>query len=151
MADPFDELFNKQSRPVRRHIQVRLTVDDDGNPVLETVEGEAIDLSSDGSIDTTRIVPDRFYHCGCNASHPMGGRCAVSGCVHISCARCFGRCALCMLPICLEHSRSVVPKENQHVRLCPKCFDDYRRQHRVRRVIRGLLRPFIVFDDKGGG
>ena len=150
MTNFFDQFFNRNSRPVRRRIRMRLTVDDNGNPCLETIDGETIDLSPDGSIDTTQVVPDRFYHCGCTATQSMGGQCAVPGCVQVSCARCFGRCGSCLLPLCPEHSRVIEMQMNQPIRLCPSCFEETRRRCRRRRIARCLLRPFIEFDDRQG-
>ena len=134
MPNLFDLLFGHGARPVRRRARLRPTVDADGKPVIETVHGELIALSQDGSIDTVEILPDRFYHCGCNAQEKMGGQCAEPGCRMVSCARCFGRCSLCLLPTCLPHTRLLELGHQQPVRLCRVCYSALSRRRRVHRA-----------------
>ena len=146
MANVFDILFGKGAKPVRRDAQLRMTVDADGKEVIETVAGQSFTLSQDGSIDRVSVVPDRFYHCGCNAEQPMGGRCAEGGCRRVSCHRCYGRCNSCQKPLCLEHSVFLVGPGQQRIRLCHRCEDENKRRRRLIRAGRALLSPFVRFD-----
>ncbi len=141
--DIFEILFGKSAKPVRRRIQFRQTVDADGNTVMEMVDGESISLSQDGSIDSASVQQDRFYHCGCNAERPMGGRCGVPGCRRVSCEQCHGRCSLCAKPLCLEHSRFAEAERQENVRLCISCHANLARKRRIGAIVKGVLSPFV--------
>jgi len=136
-----DVLLGNGVKSVRTKTQLRVTVDREGNPIIEPVAAESITLSDEGSIDTTTVVQDRFYHCGCSAEVTMGGRCAEPGCGRVSCVRCFGRCNVCSKPICLEHSIPAVSQSGAVTRLCRHCYDAIARK----RVLRAVLSPFVVF------
>jgi hypothetical protein len=144
MPNLFDIIFGRGAAPVRRNLQFRATVDHDGNPVIETVEGESISLSPEGSVDRTVVTPDRFYHCGCNAQNPLGGRCGEPGCGRVSCSRCFSRCSECHKPLCLEHVRTF-ENNTQRRFVCRQCYGALRR----RQLVRGLVSPFITLDERG--
>jgi len=144
--DIFDILFGKGAKPVRRKIQFRQTVDADGNPAMEVIGGESISLSQDGSIDSASVQQDQFYHCGCNAEHPMGGRCGVPGCGRVSCEQCHGRCSFCAKPLCLEHSRFAEIEHQKNVRLCPACHSSLIRKRRIGAIVKGTLSPFIKIE-----
>ncbi len=146
MKHLFDVLFAKGSRPVRRDVNLRMTVDSDGRTVMEPVDIQTFNLSPEGSIDRVRLTPERFYHCGCNAELPMGGRCAEAGCRQVSCIRCHGRRAQCQKPICPEHSRFLGEDRDQRIRLCPECYDALKRKRTIRTLVKGVLSPFIVFE-----
>lgn len=150
MAGLFEHLFSSGSKPVRRDAHLKLTIDADGNPVIEGVSGEAVTLSPEGSIDRVKVSADRHYHCGCNAEQPMGGQCAEPGCRRISCVDCFhrARCQACLKPCCLEHGRFMHSQEGRPVRLCFACYDALIRKRRLRAIVKGVLRPFVVFDER---
>src|SRR5207247_9064570 len=101
MANLFDLVFGSGGKPFRRDAQLRVTVDADGKPILEAVEGESVTLSPEGSLDRIKVSPDRFYHCGCTATVGIGGKCGEPGCNRISCIKCFGRCLSCSIAFCL--------------------------------------------------
>lgn len=140
--DFFDAIFGN-SKSVRRDVLLRTKQDAHGNPIVEPVEGESVSLSAEHSVDRLRVRPDRFYDCGCNAEAPMGGQCADPKCRKVSCARCFGRCAYCSKPICLEHSH-YASDAAARLRLCARCHGQAVR----RRIMRGVVRPFVRFDDE---
>ncbi len=146
MLEMFKSLFGLQSKPVRRDAHLRMTVDVDGNPTIETVSEESFSLSVDGSTDRVKVSPDRFYHCGCNADTPVGGQCGEPGCRRISCANCFRRCARCFRPGCLEHSRVLDTGDGGSASLCIHCYDEMSRKKSVRTVAEGLLSPFVDFE-----
>ena len=145
MPDLFDILFGSESRPLRRDLHLRRTVDSDGNPIDAIVDGQSVTLSRNGSLDRIQLSPDRFFHCGCNAGAPAGGQCGEPGCRRVSCQRCFGRCS-CGKPVCLEHSRYFQIDQTHRERLCGACFDRLKRKRFVRTVVRGLLSPFVRFN-----
>ena len=147
MADIFEALFGLQQKPVRRDANLRMTVDADGKPIIETVGGESIELSKNGSIDRVNVLPDRFYHCGCNAESPMGGQCSEPECRRVSCARCFDRCATCRRPLCLEHLMFVDVGHANPARLCRPCAEAMARKKAVRTIVLGLLNPFVEFEE----
>lgn len=140
MPDLIKFFFGSDSEPIRREVVLNPTVDSDGNPIVDTVEEKSTSLSSDGSIDSTVVRPDRTYHCGDSKEIPMGGRCAICG--RISCAKCFGRCRVCLRPLCLEDSRYFEMEKGVTARLCPRCFEAARRK----KIILGVLSPFIEFE-----
>lgn len=146
MDQLLNSLFGTSAQSVRRNVQLRSTVDADGQPVIEVVEGDAVALGPSGGIDSGRIVPDRFYHCGCNAQEAMGGQCAEAGCRRVSCNKCFGRCAQCCKPLCLEHSRFLVEGASP-ARLCRFCYGSATRRRRLRALAKGLLSPFVTFEE----
>jgi len=149
MSNLFETLFGKLTKPVRRDTELRWTVDADGHPTVETVSGESFSLSPEGSIDRVKLTADRFYHCGCNAELPLGGRCGETGCGRISCAQHAGNCNRCSVPVCLEHSRYAATPEGGDIRLCRSCFERKRRTRVAKSVALVLLRPFVDFE-KGG-
>lgn len=148
MFDFIDKFRGKKGRPVRRDMVIRSTVDEDGRPIHEVIEAGLFELSPEGSIDRVQIKPDRFYHCGCSAEHPMGGRCGEPGCNRVSCDRCFGRCeGGCMKPTCLEHARFLIDDRGRRVRLCIACYEDHQRRRRLRKVFRCAGSLFIDFKE----
>lgn len=138
----------KKSRPVRHHLDLRHTFDADGQPVVEPVEAESVRLGKHGGITTRKWKVDRFYHCGCDAQQPMGGQCGEPGCRRVSCQRCFGRCTACGKPLCLEHTRYFDGGDTQPVKMCRGCHGKTARRHTIRSVVKGLLSPFVSFDDR---
>lgn len=147
MPDFLSFLFGEGAEPLRRTVSVRLTVDSDGRPIIEPAEAESISLSRDGSLDRVVVAQDRFYHCGCNAQQPLGGRCGEPGCNRLSCTRCFSRCTSCHKPLCLEHLRNVL-SDGRSVPVCARCDGALRRKRVVGAVVRGLLSPFVAFDER---
>ena len=142
----FDIFFGEGSTPIRRDAQLRMTVDSDGNQVIEPVAGESITLSKEGSIDTLKFSPDSFYHCGCTVQLPIGGQCAEPSCQQVSCQRCFGRCSFCLKPTCLEHTRYIEMAQAQQVRVCCACHNTLKRKRLFRSIINNALRPFGVLE-----
>lgn len=139
----FDKFFGKGSQPVRREVHVRETVDADGNPTTETIAGDAVALSPDGSVDSVVVITDRFHHCGHSAERPTGGQCGEPGCRRVECNECFSNCLTCEKPVCLEHSRSV-KKEQRHPRRCMSCHATHRRK----RITFSILSPFIEVEEE---
>lgn len=147
MGSIFDTLFGLGNKPVRREVRLRLTVDEDGQPAVETVDGDAVALSPDGSIDRIQIAPDNFYHCGCSSRQPLGGRCGERGCGRVSCAAHAGNCLRCQKPVCLEHSTWLRTSGDEgSTRLCGQCHEAISRRQRQQKAIRFLLKPFVDFD-----
>lgn len=144
MPDIFDLLFGSGARSIRREAQARLTTDDQGNPTLQPMGGEVVALSPDGSLDRVVIAPDRFFHCGCSAegNAAPGGRCAEPGCARVSCPKCFVRCRECGKPLCLIHLHRLAV-DHVELPLCHRCHGVLSRRHFWRRVLRGLISPFI--------
>ena len=119
-----------------------------GRMSIEVDSQESIELSSDGSLESVRVRHERFYHCGCGAAMPPGGRC--HRCSGLSCIRCHGHCLVCAMPACLECSRPVRVAGGHMLRICHTCQDALRRDTTRRRVIRVLLSPFVEFKDPHG-
>jgi len=153
MTTFYDIVFGPGTKPLRRNAKVRLTVDADGKPVVQPVEGETIILSPEGALDQITVVPDRVYHCGCTAEVPMGGKCGEPGCGRVSCQKCFTRCRMCCKPLCLEHLRKTAPSvtdpaKAEEVHLCIRCHGEITRRVAFRGAVKTLLRPFV--DWEGG-
>ena len=149
MSRLLEFILNPRSKPVKRNSTVVVTPDPDTGQVCATpVEETVIMLSPEGSIDTVRVVHDRVYHCGCNAQKAMGGRCIE--CRMVSCIDCFGRCARCSRPLCLEHSRFVQDRRGVSERLCRRCGERKARQQTAGAVLKGLLLPFLSFEEERG-
>lgn len=147
MASIFDILFGKGDRPIRRDVQLRITVDEDGNPKIEGVDGMGVRVSPEGSLDRVIIISDRFFHCGCSAEQAPGGRCGMPRCGRVSCQKCEGRCHACSIPICLEHS-VFEGTENVRIRLCHKCRDASKRRRVLMAGLRCLASPFVDFESR---
>lgn len=124
---------------VRRDIEVKMTSDCDGNPVIDPVRGTAFLLSSDGSIDKVSVLQDRYYHCGHSADTPLGGMCGEPGCGKLSCTGCFSRCSVCRKPLCCECSHRFVIDGTTERDYCSYCLDETIRRLRIRRVTDGLI------------
>lgn len=120
MGNNSDNLFDPQSKPFRRDASVKITFDEEGNPIVNSIEREVVMLSPEGSIDRAKISRDWFFHCGCSGQVTQGGQCGEPGCSRINCVNCFGRCQSCSKPLCLEHSRFLTDGA-QRIRLCDSC------------------------------
>lgn len=142
MPNLIDLLFGNDSRPIRRNAQLRITVDSDGNRTIQLEDGQSVALAPDGSLDTIRIAPDSFYHCGCSKRVAIGGQCAEPGCRRVSCRNCFGRCVTCHKPVCLEHSTYLENEQSVSEKMCRWCADLTKRRRRGRSIARLLLHPF---------
>lgn len=145
MTSVFDILFGHGDRPIRRDVQMRVTVDEDGNPKLEGVDGTGVRVSPEGSLDRVIVTSDRFFHCGCSADQAPGGRCGIPGCGRVSCPKCAGRCHVCTMPLCLQHS-VFENTENARIRLCHRCRDAGKRRRTLAAGLRCLASPFIDFE-----
>jgi len=142
MNNPFEGLFNPGSTPLKRDSHFRIKVDDDGNPVLEPIQGVSIHVSPEGSTDITTVTPDRFYSCGHSATEHLGGRCGEPGCNHTTCQRCFVQCSQCLIPLCTEHTRWYQAEPSvKPVPLCQRCFEKTIRKQ----IKRKLWNKFISF------
>ena len=138
-----DALLGSGGQPVRREARVEITFDEEGNPAIEAVEGEAFMMSPEGGLDRVEVVRSRFFNCGCAAEvNKPGGMCGEPSCHRISCASCFGRCERCKRPICLEHSSFLEHPDVKGSRFCFGCFDVLRRRVLRQALVRGLLTPF---------
>jgi len=148
MGNLFQFLFggSGSAKPFRRDAQIGITYDSDGNPLIEGVEAESVTLSPEGSLDRIKILTDRFYHCGCSrATQVLGGQCGDHGCNRLSCVNCFGHCADCSKPLCLEHSLYSFDDQGKRVRFCKSCHDAVLRKRTLAKIGRTLLSPFVDF------
>lgn len=143
-----DMFFGPGSTPIRREVQLRITVDADGNEVVVPVYGESVTASADDSIDRLKAFLDGFYHCGCDLKKPLGGRCGKPGCRRVECEAHFGHCAQCNMPLCLECSQFNEIAVGTRARFCHQCYGVMIRSHWTRRIVRGLLRPIVEFKDE---
>jgi hypothetical protein len=146
MFEFFERIFGGEAQPVRRTVQARLTVDENGDPVIKPIEGKSVTLSEDGSIDEAILETESFHHCGCSATLvPAGGHCAEPGCRQVSCRNCFqkSRCESCFKPLCLEHTHQLEDEDGKVIgRYCSRCFGPRHRKGRALAVARAILRPF---------
>ena len=142
-----DQLFGSGSRPIRRDAAFLHKTDGAGNSTTEAVEGSAITLGHDGSINSARIVG--FFHCGHVTTDGIGGKCAEPGCSNVSCKHCFAasRCAACFKPLCLEHLKEL-GVDTMTVRLCLSCHAAASRRLRWRRGLSIVFSPFVTFNEK---
>ncbi len=134
----FDLFFGPGHTPIREQMDVHITLDGDGHPRIEPLDGEAVSLSEEGSIKKVSVSRDRFFACGCAvATSQIGGMC--NPCRKISCSIHHTRCAVpsCSRPLCLECSRFL-----EDVRVCSRCYEPLRRQLARQKLTRALLRPF---------
>lgn len=145
-----NELFGLNAKHIRNTAQVRVKLDGDGNPVIEPIESHSISLSEDGSLDEVTVIPDRFYHCGCNAQSPMGGQCGVESCTNVSCSQCFAncRCHKCFMPLCLEHAQAFMDSEGQRIILCRSCHGTSSRKRISKAIGKLIISPFVEIKDK---
>ena len=143
-----EDLFEKQGRPVDRHIKVRITRDSEGNESVEFPEKHTIELGHNGSTDRLDVEREYHFHCGHfrgDTNSRDGGICREDSCLRVSCSACYGRCLGCGKGLCLEHSYYQPGEQGQ--RMCLRCFNSERRRLRSRRVLRILLSPFVDFED----
>ena len=148
MATLSDQFFGTGSRPLRRDAKAKVGQDADGKPITTFLEGQAITLSRDGSIDQLNVVAESFLNCGHPVHDGVGGQCFECG--NISCRPCFEqhcRCQLCKKPICLSCLNEVSSQDNIH-KLCGQCADALRRKLRLQAVGRFFLRPFNKSSEK---
>jgi len=133
-------------KPIRRKkiFQVTDDIRTGQERILETTD-ECDSLSKAGSIDTVGRVKKFFMDCGCDG--PPGGRCHEDGCGAIVCQTCFGHCAGCQKPLCLEHSWFVESPDRGRIRLCRHCRDKLVRKERWGKIARFLLSPFVRFEE----
>ena len=148
MEDLFKHLFGDESTPVRRTLTLRIRHDSDGRSVVEPVEGKAITLSDEGSIDTISFTPDRFYDCGCNADAKVGGQCAETACKRVSCTNCFTRCLRCAKALCLMHARIMEDRMHGRQHLCVYCHNTVTRRCRLLTGLRVAASPFLVIEKR---
>lgn len=134
-------LFGQTGAPVRRHVELRATYDDEGHPRTEVLGGESFVLSDEGSIDRVELTRDRFYSCGCPTQTEIGGQCGE--CNRISCVKCLRRCSNpnCREPLCIFHVTHVADSNGSTAPLCAVCGDEFRWKALVSRVTLGLLPP----------
>ena len=142
----FDLLFTiaaSMAQQVRRVARIIVRTDPEtGEPVEQPVDARRTTLSQDGSIDTVQATYATFYDCGCISQNNPGGRCQDCGPESVICERCYGRCARCARPICLEHSEFVTtPGGEGAVRLCRAC----NRRRILLGFARGAVSPFVTF------
>ena len=117
MVDLQEFMLRLRGRPIRREVNVLVSEDSDE---VEPIEGRVLSQSENGSFDTTRIISNRFYSCGCTADLEIGGRC--SRCPKIVCKQHLALfvCVRCSTPLCPDHSRLVSDGE-QNLRMCLSC------------------------------
>lgn len=130
-------------RPIRRKRQVEVTDDPFSGQERILEECHENDYLVNGSIDTHSKRKRYFRDCGCDG--PVGGRCFECGA--ISCQNHHGHCNQCGKPICMQHSVSIAIESQQPMRLCQHCHDEMVRRHRLRKIVRTLLLPFVRFEE----
>ncbi len=140
-----DLIFGNSGKPVRRTVEVKIGKDKKGKARIEPVQGELVSLSVEGSIDSVRVVPEKFYDCGCSAQYQIGGQCGEPHCEDISCSGCFGRCTLCQKPLCLRCSKYFLFDHGRPARLCSYCNDGVTRQRKRKALASALLHPIDSF------
>lgn len=144
MFDQLQHIWQKGTKPIRRVISLVTTSDPKtGQPVSLPLREQHTTLSPDGSVDTLQTVS--FYKCGCSADRPTGGRCNVCG--GVSCQQCGRFCNRCNAPLCPEHGLSLPTDSGSTISFCRECYDSVKRKQIARTIGRGLLSPFVSFDD----
>ncbi len=144
-----DNQLDSQQRPRVLRRVVRVTVAEDpetGLPMVIPVEHERLAFATDGALETTLVHHQRFYKCGCDTRNPPGSRCVECG--GVSCARCqerFGRCCLCLSPVCPEHAKLLSLGGQRQQVVCRQCLDAIQRRRRLKGLVRTALSPFIRF------
>lgn len=136
----FDLFFGPGHTSIREQMDVHITLDGDGHPTIEPLDGEAVSLSEQGSIKKVSVSRDRFFACGCAVeTSKIGGVCRNEACRKISCSTCHGRCSApsCSRPLCRECSVFL-----EDVRLCPRCYKPIQRQLARQKIKQALLSPF---------
>ena len=134
-------LFGQAGTPVRRDVRLHSTRDQEGDPHVEALGGEAFYLSPEGSIDRLELTLDRFFGgCGCTTNVQVGGMCSEPGCGRISCNRCFTRCSLCLKSLCLECVTRIQTEDGARD-LCHACADEFQWKSLPARLSLGLLPP----------
>ena len=140
LLELLERLFGQASTPVRRGLKLHLTMNDEGNPSVEVLGGEAIVLSPENSIDRVEISRDRFYGgCGCTTNVEVGGKCKEPGCNLTYCIRCATRCQVCLKSLCLV-CVTRIPTEDGARDFCHVHADDFRWNSLIRRTF-GLIPP----------
>lgn len=115
----------------------------DGAPLQMEQRTDAHVLTDDGAIRSCHDTHRRACVCGC--VRPVGGVCADCG--GPVCVGCFGFCDRCRKPVCPRHCVHTPLPSPQGSRLCRECADSRARSAIIRRVIRGVLSPFLRFND----
>ena len=132
-------LFRQAGTPVRRDLKLHVTMDEEGNPTIEVLGGEAVGLSQEDSIDRLELTRDRFYSgCRCTTNVEVGGRCSL--CDRVVCAVCWSRCVLCLTALC-PGCLIRIPTKGGEKDLCPACEDEVRWKSLVSKTTLGLLPP----------
>lgn len=137
----FELLYGREERtPVRRDLKLHVTMNDEGNPTIEIVGGEAFGLSQPGnSLDRVEISRDRIYSgCRCATTVEFGGQCSL--CNRAVCAICWSRCVLCLSALC-PGCLIRIPTKSGEKDLCPACEDYVRFRSLVHKTTLGWLPP----------
>ena len=137
------------STPIRREIQIRFRLDPkSGQPIGQPLSGKNVDQSDENSIDSVNFVFGTTDACGCDGGKPRGGECAV--CRESVCVDCFekSRCRFCRKPLCPEHAIFVVKDDGSDIPLCDRCSRAFTRKRTARKLVQGLLAPFVTFDEE---
>ncbi len=100
-------------------------------------------LNDEGAIESLRT--GRRVACVCGCLKPAGGFCAA--CTKPVCVDCYGFCSSCFMPLCPRHSVFSRIEDGSTARLCRACGGTSARKRLLRGVVRGVLSPFIRFDD----
>lgn len=102
-------------------------------------------FTPDGGIHTTERLMD-LYICRCDPRRPPGGSCSVCG--GKSCQACSLACIKCLAPLCRAHTRRFEESSSRTLHLCPTCHGAETRRRIGWSVVRGLLSPFVQFEEK---
>jgi hypothetical protein len=148
--DRFDHIHSEpNSTPLRRDAHFRVRQGAGGQREEELLEGKAISMSADGSIDCAVTTVVHFYHCGHPATDAIGCACAEAGRANLTCRECSkeARCARCLKPVCLEHLQRLQTAGGS-INLCGRCKVAMVRQQRWQALGRALLKPFVDFESR---
>ena len=133
-----NNIRSQVARPIRRVVKVFVRPHPEtGEPMNVPVSGEETSLSDSGNADTVAVQFSQSYDCGHSLEREFGGKCFECG--GLSCNECHCRCSTCKKPLdprCDASEESEKPK-------CGEC----NREERNKRLVAGLLSPFVILSD----
>jgi hypothetical protein len=149
MSTSFHDLFSG-GQSQRRTFKFRVAWDDQGNMMLQPLEGQAHLISPDNSLDTIDLDPDAFFDgCNCNVkTNRAGAHCAEPGCSRVVCEKHLQYCAVCSKPLCLRCRYPIESAPGQQILLCHTHHREAVRRRFWRGLAKAALSPFVTFDQR---
>lgn len=145
-TNPHEPPHDAANGPVRTRQREILTFDPISGTHISVPESRVeTRFTPDGGIHTVERLMD-YYTCRCDPRRPPGGSCSVCG--GKSCQACSLTCAKCLAPICRAHTRIFEDSPSRSLHLCPSCHGAEARRRIGWTVVRGLLSPFVHFEEK---